>query len=82
MLVHVMSAVKQLFKVIETNRQRNRQADSRPQGVTSSDPIPETEHIFLVNTEFLDFLIVCRQCHEMLGNSGVLKLRTTFESIN
>ncbi len=52
MLVHRISTGKQLDKVVETDGQNNGQPDGHGSG-TTTDPVPELEHIVRVDTKFI-----------------------------
>lgn len=43
-----------------------------PEGVSSSDPVPELEHVLGVNAELDDLGAVGRQSDEVLGHSRLL----------
>ena len=66
--IHRMRAGQQLLEIIKTNRQRNRQTDRRPQGITATDPIPELEHVGGIDTECRDRAGVGRQRSKVLGH--------------
>lgn len=67
MVIHKMGALKQLFKVLETNGQANGESNCRPQGVTSAHPIPEAKHVGTVNAKGGHLFLVCGQSHEMFS---------------
>lgn len=50
--VHRVRAGEQLDEVVEAHGQDDGQADSRPQRVTTANPVPELKHIGGINTEF------------------------------
>ena len=52
MFVHRVRAGEQLDEVVEAHGQDDGQADSRPQRVTTANPVPELKHIGGINTEF------------------------------
>jgi len=67
MVIHVMGSIQELLEVLEANGQTDGESNGRPQGVTSSNPIPETEHVGAVNAEFGDLFLVGRKGNKMLG---------------
>lgn len=71
-LVHSVSALEELLKVIISNNESNRQSDGTPKGVSSADPIPELEHILLRDTEGGNGLGVCTEGDEMLGDMSLV----------
>lgn len=73
MLIHEISSFKQFLEIVETDEKRNGQTNCGPQGVASTYPIPKSKHVFLVDTEFLDFCIIRRQSDKVLGNRRILK---------
>ena len=58
-VVHPVSSRQQLNKVVKSDVQGNCHPDGWPQAVPSSNPVPELEHICLVNAELGDQRLVC-----------------------
>ncbi|MNH85443.1 hypothetical protein D3C73_378840 [compost metagenome] len=63
--VHLMRTAQQLLEVFKAQRQRDRQADCRPQRVTATHPVPEFEHIVGVDTKLGHRFTVGRQRSEV-----------------
>lgn len=72
MLVHAMGTLEQLLKVVVANDESNRESDGTPQAVSSTDPVPELEHVLLGDTELGDGLGICAQCDEVLRDMGLV----------
>src|SRR5213075_401744 len=68
MLVHRPRAGEQLAKALGADRDRDRQADRRPERVAAADPIPEAERAR--DAEARGRLDVARRCDEMLFDPG------------
>ena len=68
MLVHGVRTGKQLVEVVKANVQSNAQTNSTPDTVAPSNPVGESEHVLLVDTELGDLLLVGRQSNEVLRN--------------
>ena len=51
MFVHRVGAGQQLVESIRPDRQGDRQADCRPQGITPPHPFPELEHVLRIDAE-------------------------------
>ena len=68
MVVHRLGAAQKLVKILVPDRNRNGKPDSRPQGVTPADEIPELKHIVDVNAEFRHRLGVRRKRDKVVGN--------------
>lgn len=64
-LVGQEGALQQPLEVLETDVERDRETDSRPQWVAAAYPIPEAEHVLFVDAECYYFFFVCRQRYEM-----------------
>ena len=64
-LVHQMRAIEHFDEVFFAEIQHNRQADGRPQAVTSSDPVPKFKHIGGIDTEFGNGFLVGRYGNEV-----------------
>lgn len=71
-LVHLVSTGEELVEVVETNVDSNGEADSRPKGVTAADPVPELEHVLLIDTKGSYTLSVGGEGHKVLGNVRLL----------
>lgn len=67
MIIHIVRALEQLFKVLKTNGQANGQANGRPERVTAAHPIPEAEHVGAVDTKRSHLFLVCGQSHKMFS---------------
>lgn len=78
-LVHSVGTGEKLVEVVEANVESNAQTNGTPDTVASTDPIGETEHVFLVNAELGNFLDVGRESNEVL--SDVLLLRALQEPL-
>ena len=76
MVVHEMRSFQQLLKVVKSNIQSNGHSNGRPERIPSADPIPELEHVGLIDAEFLHFGRVGRQGNEVLGyGAGLEKIK-------
>jgi len=71
-LVHTVSTFEELLEVIITDNEGNRQPDGAPQGVTTTNPIPELEHVLLRNAKCSDSLSVRTEGDEVLGDMGLV----------
>ena len=71
-LVHLVSTGKQLGKVFVTDGKGDGETDGGPKGVSTSDPVPELEHVGLVDSESGDGLGVGREGDKVLGDVGLL----------
>ncbi|EDZ73695.1 hypothetical protein AWRI1631_22720 [Saccharomyces cerevisiae AWRI1631] len=67
-VVDSFSTLQESLKVVIANVQGNRQTNSRPDRVTTTDPTFETKHVFGVNTELGNFGFVSGQSSKMLSN--------------
>ena len=67
-LVHGVGAGKELVEVVEANVEGNAQTNGAPDGVASTDPTFEAEHVLLVDTELGNLLLVVGEGNEVLGN--------------
>ena len=65
MPVHVVGTLKELFKSVVTDDERDGQANSAPERVTPADPVPEAKHIILGNAECGDRFLVRRKGDEV-----------------
>ena len=70
MVVHEVCAGEQLLKVVEPDVERDGHADGGPQGIPAAHPVPEFEHVALVDAEVAHLGRVGRQRHEVLGDGG------------
>src|SRR5882757_5338994 len=68
MLVHTVGTLKELLKVVIANIDGYGQADGAPQTVAPTNPVPEREHVCLVNAKCSDSLCVRAERDEVLGN--------------
>ena len=68
MLIHSLTASKELLKVLVPNEEADGETDSRPDRVTPTNPRFETKHICRVYAKLFDLFLVSGQCNEMLGN--------------
>jgi len=59
MLVHGMSTLQKLNKVVHANVDSNGQTNGRPKRVTTTNPVPELEHVFAIDSEFFNPFFVC-----------------------
>ena len=59
-LIGEIGALKESVVVVESDVQGDREADCRPQTVTTADPVPEFEHVRRVNAKIGDFWSVRR----------------------
>ena len=67
-----MSTLEELLEVIITDNESDRQSYSAPEGVTSPNPVPELEHIFLRNTECGYSRSVGTEGDEVFSNMGLV----------
>ena len=72
MLVHGVGTSEELVEVVETNVEGNTQTNGAPDGVASTNPALEAEHVFLVNTELGNLLLVGGEGHKVLGNVSLV----------
>ena len=72
MLVHLVSTLQQFLESVEADADGYREADGGPEGVASAHPVPETEHVGGIDSELLDFSLIRRKGHEVLGHMGVV----------
>ncbi len=63
-----MRARKELAEVVSTHRNHHWQADCRPDGITTANPIPETEDAVFANTEGCNLIKCCGNSREMCAN--------------
>jgi hypothetical protein len=67
MLIHFITTTQEFFKVVETDSDSNGKTDSRPERVTTTDPIPELEHVLGIDTEFSDLFSVGGEGNKVLS---------------
>ena len=72
MLVHQVRAVEHFDEVFFAEIQHNRQADGRPQAVSSADPVPKFKHIGGIDTEFGNGFLVGRYSNEVFGHGAFI----------
>ncbi len=68
MRIHAARAGQQLFEMPPADRQRDRQADRRPQREAAADPVPELEDVLGGDAEFPGGVAVGRQRDEVAGH--------------
>jgi len=71
-LIHAVSTLEKLLKVIISDNESDRQPDSTPKGVPSTDPIPELEHVLLRYTKGGHRLGVRTEGDEMFGDVSLI----------
>lgn len=67
-VVHGVGTSEELVEVLEANVESDGQADGGPNGVATTNPALETEHVLGVNTELGDLGLVGRKSNEVLGD--------------
>jgi hypothetical protein len=72
MSVHFMCTQQQLLKVLVANDETDGETDSGPKRVTSTNPIPEFEHVGFGDTEAGHGFGVGRQGDKVFSNVGFL----------
>ena len=72
MLVHPVSTPEELLEVIIADNKSDRQPDGAPEGVTSTDPVPELEHVVRRNTEGGDGLGIGAEGDEVLSDVSLV----------
>ncbi len=65
MLVHAIGAGQQVLEVGHADRQRDGQADCRPQRITTTNPVPHREDVLLANTEIDGGLLIAGDSDEV-----------------
>ena len=58
MAIHSMSTAQELVEVLESDMDGNREANGRPDGIPSTNPALELEHILRIDAEIGDFCFV------------------------
>lgn len=71
-LVHGVSTSKELVEVVETNVEGNAQTNGAPDGIASTNPAFEAEHVLLVDTELGNLLFVGGESNKVLGNVSLV----------
>mmetsp|Transcript_16392 Transcript_16392/g.37595 ORF Transcript_16392/g.37595 Transcript_16392/m.37595 type:complete len:276 (+) Transcript_16392:412-1239(+) len=69
-VVHGVGTGVHLHPVVETDRQSDRGSDGTPQGVSSTDPVPESKHVVGIDSEFRNTGAIRREGRKVLGNRG------------
>ena len=72
MFVHTVGTCQQCREVVHTNGDGDGEANHRPQGITPTHPIPETEDIVFVDAKGRDRFSICRYSDKMLSDGGVI----------
>src|ERR1700759_5292106 len=54
MLIHAVCTFEQLLEIIVSDNQSDGKTDSTPQAISSTNPIPELEHVLFGNTKLGD----------------------------
>lgn len=75
-VIHFMSTAKQFMEVVKTNVDGNRQTDGRPERVTSTNPVPETEHVLGIDTKGRYLLLIGRESNKVLSYVSLLIINT------
>ena len=65
MRIHFKGPLQEFGKVFKSNGTCNGQADGRPEGITSANPVPEFKHIVCVNAELLNLFLIGGDGHEV-----------------
>jgi len=68
MLIHSMSTRQKFIKVLVSNVDGHTQSNSRPNGISSSNPALKSKHVLGIDTELCDLGFVGGKSDEMLGN--------------
>lgn len=71
-LVHLVSTSKQLAKVLKADADADGKTNGRPERVAATNPVPELEHVGLVNAKLGHTLGVGGKSDKVLGNRGLL----------
>jgi hypothetical protein len=71
-LVHLVGSGKELLKVLVADGEGDRETDGGPEGVSSTDPVPELEHVVGGDAELGDGGSVGGKGDEVLGDVGFL----------
>lgn len=74
-LVHGVTTSKELVEVVVANVEGDGKTNGGPDRVTATDPVSETEHVLLVNTELGDLDLVGGEGDEVLGNGRLILCR-------
>jgi hypothetical protein len=70
MPIHIGSAAQKFLEFGGSDRNRQRQADARPDRISAADPIPEAEYASGLDTEFGDLVELRRHRGEMVRHSS------------
>mmetsp|Transcript_4222 Transcript_4222/g.8573 ORF Transcript_4222/g.8573 Transcript_4222/m.8573 type:complete len:425 (-) Transcript_4222:52-1326(-) len=73
-LIHGMGTSMHFHPVIKANRQGNGSSNGRPKRITSTDPIPESEHVIGIDTKLGHAFSIGRQGCKVLGNRRLVSL--------
>lgn len=73
-LVHRVGTLEELVEVVVANVQSHARSNGRPDAVTSTDPVGETEHVLLVNAELGNLLLVGGESNKVLRDIRLLGL--------
>ena len=68
MLIHFTEAFEQFTKAGRSDRQHGRESDGGIHRVSSTDPIPEPEHVGRIDPERRDFVSIRRNGNKVLGD--------------
>ena len=71
-LVHTMSTLQERFKVVVANIQSDRETNRTPQAVTTTNPVPELEHVGGVDTEGLNGFGIRGESYKVLGDVSLV----------
>ena len=66
--VHPMCTMQQLLKIVVTDVECDSEPNCTPQAVPPANPVPELEHVSVVNAECSDSLCVRAEGDKVLGN--------------
>eukprot|EP00158_Paraphelidium_tribonemae_P008264 Partr_v1_DN28534_c0_g1_i1_m73882 len=66
--VHRVTTGQHLFIVVKADIHSNRETNGRPKRVTTTNPVPEAEHVLDINSEFRHGLLVSGQGDKVLGD--------------
>lgn len=66
--IHLVSSQEEILEVFRSDVKHDGETDGRPKGVSTTDPIPEFEHVCRVDAESGDGGSVGRESNEVLGD--------------
>mmetsp|Transcript_8288 Transcript_8288/g.9154 ORF Transcript_8288/g.9154 Transcript_8288/m.9154 type:complete len:250 (-) Transcript_8288:349-1098(-) len=69
-LIHGVCTSVHLHPVVESNTKSNWSSNGGPKGVSSSNPVPESKHIFCINSELANTRSVGTERCKVLGDGG------------